>query len=253
MRLALLALALLFVACAPTTRLPAATVTGTVTYLQRIALPPGAVLTVRLLDVSRADAPSVTLAEQTIPLAGRQVPVPFALAYDAAAVDARHTYAVRAEIRQGDGLLWTTDMVVPALTQGAPTSGIEVRLVMAGGSAGVPPAPLVGSEWRLVRIALADGGEVRPGAGETHTLAILPEGRYGGQAHCNRYGGSYTMSGGDALSFGDAAMTLMGCPGPTTTSAFLGALRATTRFERTGDALTLHTSDGRALHFEPAP
>ncbi|MDQ3175872.1 MAG: YbaY family lipoprotein, partial [Acidobacteriota bacterium] len=38
-----------------------ATVTGTVTYRQRIAMPPGAVVEVSLLDVSRADAPAVVL------------------------------------------------------------------------------------------------------------------------------------------------------------------------------------------------
>ena len=248
MRLALaLLIASAFAACAPATRAPSA-VTGTVSYVQRIALPPDAVMTVRLLDVSRADAPSVTLAEQEIALAGRQVPVPFALALDAAAVDARHSYAVRAEIRQGGDLLWTTDTVHRVLTQGAPSSGLELRLVMAGG---VPPAPLVGSEWRLVRIALAGGGEVRPGAGETHTLAFLPGGRFGGQAHCNRYGGSYTLAGDDTVAFGDAATTLMACPGPTTADAYLRALAAATRFEQRGDGLLLHTADGRTLHFEP--
>lgn len=246
--------ALLLTACAPTTPVASSSaVTGTVSYVQRIALPPDAVLTVRLLDVSRADAPSVTLAEQTILLAGRQVPVPFSLAYDASAVDPRHTYAVRAEIRQGEDLRWTTDTMVPVLTRGAPSSGVEIRLAMVGGSAGVPPAPLVGSSWRLVRIARADGGEVRPGIGETHTLALMPEGRYGGQAHCNRFGGGYTLAGGDAIAFGDAATTLMACPEPSTADAYLGALGAATRFERAGDALALHTADGRTLHFEPAP
>ncbi len=251
MRLAPFALALLLAACAPATRVPSA-VTGTVSYVQRIALPPDAVLTVRLLDVSRADAPSVTLAEEVIPLAGRQVPVPFALAYDASAIDARRTYAVRAEIRQGSDLLWTTDAVHRVLTQGAPASGIDLRLVMAGGSAGVPPVPLVGSEWRLVRIVSA-GGEVRPGAGETHTLAFLPDGRFGGQAHCNRYGGTVTLGADGTVAFGDAATTLVACPGPTTADAFLGALAGSTRVEQTGDGLVLHTSGGGTLHFEPLP
>lgn len=249
-----LALAMLLAACAPATRAPSsAAVTGSVSYVQRIALPPDAVLTVRLLDVSRADAPSVTLAEQTIPLAGRQVPVPFSLAYDAADVDPRLTYAVRAEILHGGDLLWTTGTVHRVLTQGAPSSGIDIRLAMVGGSAGVPSAPLVGSAWRLVRIALADGGEVRPGAGETHSLEVMPQGRVGGLAHCNRFSGSYTLAGSDTITFGDAVTTLMACPEPSTADAYLDALGAATRFEHAGDALRLHTGDGRTLHFEPAP
>src|SRR5258708_34753519 len=41
-------------------------VTGTVTYRQRIALPRQAVVQVQLLDVSKADAPAIVIAEQTI-------------------------------------------------------------------------------------------------------------------------------------------------------------------------------------------
>jgi putative lipoprotein len=41
-------------------------VTGEVSYRERIALPPNAVLTVRLLDVSMADAPETVVGEQKI-------------------------------------------------------------------------------------------------------------------------------------------------------------------------------------------
>ena len=51
-----------------------AKITGTVTYLQRSALPPDAVLIVRLEDVSRAGAPALVLGENTIAFAGRQSP-----------------------------------------------------------------------------------------------------------------------------------------------------------------------------------
>src|SRR3546814_3369922 len=43
-------------------------VRGSLTYRERIALPPGSVAEVTLQDVSRADAPSTILARQTIPL-----------------------------------------------------------------------------------------------------------------------------------------------------------------------------------------
>lgn len=41
-------------------------VTGTVSYRERIALTPNAVLEVKLLDVSRADASTVAIGEQVI-------------------------------------------------------------------------------------------------------------------------------------------------------------------------------------------
>ena len=102
MRLLLLSLLLAVVGCTSVRPVPEAAdpaLTGTVTYLQRIALPPDAVVTVRLLDVGLADAPSVTLAEQTIRPEGRNVPIPYALSYAPDRVDARHRYVVRAEIR----------------------------------------------------------------------------------------------------------------------------------------------------------
>ena len=60
---------------------PPAVVTGTVTYRERIALSPQAVVEVKLEDVSRADAAAVTIGEQTITNPG-QVPIDFEIEYD---------------------------------------------------------------------------------------------------------------------------------------------------------------------------
>lgn len=96
-------------------------VTGTVTYRERIALPPTAVVTVRLVDVSLADAPAVLIAEQVIATAGRQVPFEFVLAYDASRTQPCHTYAVQARIENGDRLLFISDTMNPVITRSAPT------------------------------------------------------------------------------------------------------------------------------------
>ena len=110
----------------------AARVTGSVTYRERIALPPTAVIKVRLADVSRADAPSELLAEQTIAAAGRQVPIPFALAYDQAAIEAAHTYAVQVRIEDDGRLLFISDTHHPVITRDNPRHvDIVVRRVGA--------------------------------------------------------------------------------------------------------------------------
>jgi putative lipoprotein len=98
-----------------------ARVTGTVTYLQRSALPPTATVRVQLADVSRADAPAAVLAEQRIEAQGRQVPFAFELPYDPAAIDARMTYAVQARIEDGSRLLFINDTRYAVITRGAPT------------------------------------------------------------------------------------------------------------------------------------
>jgi len=95
--------------------------TGTVSYLERLALPSNAVILVQLLDVSRADAPSRLVASQSINLGQRQVPVPFALTFDPAKIDAQHSYAVSAKISVDGKLTFITDQSYPVLTKGEPS------------------------------------------------------------------------------------------------------------------------------------
>src|SRR5210317_1206195 len=68
----------------------------TVTYRERIALPPNAILEVELLDTSQADAPSVRLSLQRFRLTG--VPRTVEIAYDTDLIDERFTYTVAAKI-----------------------------------------------------------------------------------------------------------------------------------------------------------
>lgn len=102
-----------------------ATVTGTVTYRPRIALPPNAVLEVQLVDVSRADAPAITLASQSIVTGGRQVPIPFELIYNPDPIDPRMTYAVQARITIDGELQFINTRRFPVISQGNPNQ-VEV-------------------------------------------------------------------------------------------------------------------------------
>jgi putative lipoprotein len=115
-------------AAAPTASEARATLTGSVGYRQRIALPPGAVVKVRLEDISLADAKARVLDEQIIEASG-QVPIPFELAYDPAAIDPRHRYAVRAQIWVEDELWFSTTRVNPALNE-AGTGPFDLMLDM---------------------------------------------------------------------------------------------------------------------------
>lgn len=109
-------------------------ISGTVTYRQRIALPPTAVLTVRLEDVSRADASATIVSEQRIETAGKQVPIPFDLVFDWKKIQERNRYSVRAEITDGGRLLYVSDTASPVLTQGNPrTVDITVVPIRGGG------------------------------------------------------------------------------------------------------------------------
>jgi uncharacterized lipoprotein YbaY len=101
---------------------PKATVTGTVTYLLRMALPPNAVILVQLLDVSLADAPSkMMIGEESISLGQRQVPVPFTISYDLAKIDEKHSYSLSAKITVDGALRFVSDQSYPVVTRGNPS------------------------------------------------------------------------------------------------------------------------------------
>jgi putative lipoprotein len=102
-----------------------ATLTGTVTYRQRIALPPQALIIVQLVDVSKADAPAEIIATQVITAAGRQVPFNFELIYKPMKILSDHTYTVQARITVDGQLTFINTTQYPVLTQGAPAT-VEV-------------------------------------------------------------------------------------------------------------------------------
>lgn len=116
--------ALILAACAATPDVTTGTtvVNVTATYRERIMLPPGHVLTVRVEDASLADAPAKVLAETREPLTGAP-PYHVTLGFPTSQIDPRHTYAARAEIRDAAGaLVFVTDTRHAILTNGAPAS-----------------------------------------------------------------------------------------------------------------------------------
>lgn len=108
--------------------LAAGTLTGSVSYRERIALPPDAVVKVQIADVAKQDAPSRTIAETRIETQGRQVPIAFTLTYPADRPGDHAEYAVSARIEGGDGaLLFITDTRNPL----PPGGKIDLWLVNA--------------------------------------------------------------------------------------------------------------------------
>lgn len=97
-----------------------ARVTGTLTYLQRTALPPDAVVYITLMDVSpRQDASGDIIARQTI-TSPSQIPIPFELKYNPARINSKYTYAIQAHISVKGKLLFRNTSPYPAITHGNP-------------------------------------------------------------------------------------------------------------------------------------
>lgn len=103
---------------------------GTMEKLDRMALVPGTRARVMLLDVSRADAPSVELARTEIVTTGNQMPLHWLIAFDPALRDPRHTYSLRAVVDGPDGALaYTTDTFTPVPSEGPIKAPVELMLV----------------------------------------------------------------------------------------------------------------------------
>lgn len=120
-------------------------VTGTVVYRQRIALPPEAIMTVQIQDVSLADAPAIVIGELVIDEPG-QVPIPYAVEYRYRDVEDSHRYAMQARIEDSEGnLLFINDTSFPVLTQGFPSEDVEIEVVPVGATAPNNPALLLGN------------------------------------------------------------------------------------------------------------
>ena len=125
-------LALVVAACSSTPGDEAAStqVDVTASYRERIMLTPGHVLTVKVEDVSLMDAPARVMAETSQRLDGRGPPYAVTASVPTGQIDARHTYAVRAEIRDPAGALrFTTDTRHSVLTNGAPN---KADIMMVG-------------------------------------------------------------------------------------------------------------------------
>lgn len=110
-----------------------AMLTGRVTCRIRTVLPPEAYVQVELVDITRQNAPARTIAMQEIPLEGRQIPVPFRIAYGPAAIDPSHTYAVQVRIATGQRILFVNNAIYRVLTNGV-RHNIEVVVEPIPGS-----------------------------------------------------------------------------------------------------------------------
>ncbi|MCY3881252.1 MAG: YbaY family lipoprotein [Chloroflexi bacterium] len=115
-------------------------VTGEVRFAREVELPEGAVVTVRLLDTSLADASAVEVGRDVIANAAR-LPVRFRIEFDADEVADGNEYSLSAEVRRGDDLLYINDTVHTVLTRGAPRNSDVVVVSTNPFDACVEPLP----------------------------------------------------------------------------------------------------------------
>jgi putative lipoprotein len=105
-------------------------VTGSVFYLERIALSPEAVVQVEVVEASPEGGKESVIGTQTLGSPG-QVPIHFSVGVPAERIRPEGSYLVRARITDG-GRTFTTSEPVPVLTQGHPSQDVRVRVRIGG-------------------------------------------------------------------------------------------------------------------------
>jgi len=239
---------------------PTATVSGTVTYRERILLLPGTRLSVVLEDVSRADAPARQIASLGITDPG-QVPIAFELEYNPADIDEQRTYTLGARILAADGrLLFINDTHIPVITLNA-GSHADILLVSEGRKSAATGQPEVAENsaetdadlrntyWKLLSL----GGEnikPAPDQREAHLILHSDENRVNGNGGCNSFFGTYTLNGPE-IGFSGIGSTMMACvTGMETEQSFLLALNDANRIRIDGQLLELFKDGTPLARFE---
>lgn len=124
-------------------------VTGTLSYAQRAALPNNALIRMQIAELRAGQAPQL-IAEQQFTSAGAQVPIAFSIPYDANRISQSAQYIVQGNISVDGRVRYTTTSQYLVLTGGRPTSNLAV--VMSP-----PPLPVTDAASSLLGVALLLG------------------------------------------------------------------------------------------------
>lgn len=140
-------------AAAPVAATPAGRLEGTVTYRQRIALAPGAVIKVSLADTSAEGL----RWNQVIITTGENVPIHFSVPFDPASLRPGWTYFAVASITVRERLIFASPAWAPALGPGAPDV-LELVLGTPDPVAGTWTRPIPTQETRTEGLELSPQG-----------------------------------------------------------------------------------------------
>lgn len=190
------------------------TLTGTVTYYERIAMPPDARLQVTL--VKQADATPVVGASSSIPAIGG-VPISFTLNLRSEAVETDRAYGLLAEISSAGRVMFRNTQPVQVDLQAPAPVDIVVNFSPAPPHdppqeqptpmpPPMPPSDLLDTSWKVTSI----GGNPVTGS-RALTLSVASDHQVGGSAGCNNYFTEVRIAEQGKLSFGPPAATRMAC------------------------------------------
>lgn len=226
------------------------TISLTATYRERIALPADAVIAFELLDVSRADAPSVRLSSQMFRI--DRVPFTAALHFDTAMIDERMSYSVNARILSDGRVMFRTTSSYPVITRGAALEAeLVLQLMPEDPSPSDDAGRISGVAWAMIEI----GGRAFIGE-DPPTIAFDDDGSFSLYGGCNRFSGTAQIASGRIAFPQPIAGTLRACEEARMTleADVLEAFGATAIYARRGPSLAFANPAGIAvIRFQERP
>ncbi len=234
-------------------------VTGSVVYKERIALPDDATLSVQLQDTSLADALATVLGEVSYVTEGKQVPLPFAISYDPAEIEEGRTYSLSARITDAEGnLMFINDTAIHVITNGNPTTDIDVPVIPVGDTALMPeeetesdPATkAIDKTWQWTGFSDPVNGSQESPQPERYELVLNADGTANIKADCNTVNTTYTLDGSNIMINPLGATTLVACPPDSLADQYLQYLSFARIFFFDGDDMLFDLmADGGTMRF----
>ena len=221
------------------------TITANVFYLQRIALPPGAEVSLILEDVSKMDMPAEVIAEQIFTAVGAP-PYQVNLSYNEAQIKPLHRYVLRAQITLDGQLLFTNTQQVDAF---ANQSAKPTEILVSSMRRNVKHNGLVrltDTHWQLSmlgeQVITADVAKRTP-----YLTFKQDDNKVIGFSGCNRFSGNYNTSA-DSIDLSQLLTTKKMCfQQMNLETKFLSALSETDNYKVIDNTLTLYSNIGIAL------
>ncbi|WP_311794325.1 META domain-containing protein [Ferirhizobium litorale] len=226
-----------------------ASISGSVFYRERMALPNNAVLTVNLMETGMHDAPPIatTRVEPT-----GQVPIAFTLKVPETQLSEGRMLGLVAQISV-QGTVWFANpdpTPIDRSKPGAPISILMHRVAEQPDPSAAAPDGVKAIQWRLVKLG---GKDAAPDV-DTN-LTFHEDGTVSGSGGCNRIGGGAKFTG-QKVKFGKFFGTMMACDEAKTRqeSAFLEILPSVEAYALDGDTLILLDAGGAAVaQFKATP
>lgn len=222
------------------------TINTEVFYRERMMVPPGSIVSVTLEDVSRMDAKAEILSKGEIETAGGP-PYKVALSYDAATINEKMRYSLRATIKNSGKLLFTsTENLDPFKQQH--TDEVKILVQRVGGSKAPKQADssLTDTYWKADMLL---GATVEPGAEGKELSMVLEseQNRVRGFSGCNGFSGTFMVQA-NSLRFDKMISTQMMCTKEMEQEySFHQALSTSDRFKIQGEELLIFDREGNTI------